>query len=55
MELIKCFVTVFNAIVALIMAFFVWEGVKLKDNVSVVGFGLLILLYVANTMLIWWR
>lgn len=55
MELIKCFVTVFNALVTLIMAFFVWEGVKLKDSASVVGFGSLILLYVVNTMLIWWR
>lgn len=55
MELIKCFVSVFNAIVVLLMAFPMWEGVKVKDNPSVVGFGSLILLYVANTMLIWWR
>lgn len=51
MQLIKCFVTVFNVLVALIMAFFVWE----EDSASVVGFGFFILLYVANTILIWWR
>lgn len=55
MQLIKCFVTVFNVLVALIMAFFVWEDAKSKDNASVGGFCSLIFLYVANTLLIWWR
>lgn len=53
MQLIKCFVTVFNALAALIMVSFLWESVKEKSKVSMAGFGFLILLYVANTMLIW--
>lgn len=53
MELIKCFVTVFNVIMAVIMAFFLWEGIRTKDKVSMVGFGFMILLCIANTVLIW--
>lgn len=53
MQLIKCFVTVINALAALIMAFFVWESVKEKSKVSMVGFGFIALLFVANTALIW--
>lgn len=53
MHLIECFVTVFNVVMTLIMAFFLWEGVKAKDKASIVGFGFIILLFVANTVLIW--
>lgn len=53
MQLIECFVTVFNAIAAVIMASFLWESVKEKNKVSMVGFGFMALLFVANTALIW--
>ena len=53
MQLIKSFTTVFNVIIALTMAFFLWEGVKAKDKASIVGFGFIILLFAANTVLIW--
>lgn len=53
MQLIECFVTVFNVIMELIIAFFLWEGIRAKDKASMVGGGFMAMMFVANTVLIW--
>lgn len=57
MQLIKIITTIFNIMFFLIIWFFScglnWS--KEDDRFSIVGFGSMMILYLANIALIWWR
>lgn len=57
MQALKIITTIFNIIFLLIIWFFSrslsWS--KEDDRFSIVGFGSMMILYLANIALIWWR
>lgn len=55
MQTIKIIVTTLNILMALLLLFFTrgFNWSNKKDHASIIGFGFMIFLYVANLILIW--